>query len=73
MAKKKPTKKEVEEVISGIINHLRFLDEKLNGIDGLFGLYLDWKKETDKFNKFVTDKVEKHRSQVFDNEPGEAK
>ena len=73
MAKKKPTKKEVEEVISGIINHLRFLDEKLNGIDGLFGLYLDWKKETDKFNKFVNDRVKEHRSQVFDNEPGEAK
>ena len=73
MTKKKPTKKEVEDVISGLINHLRYIDEKVSGIDGLFGLYLEWKKETNKFNKFVENKVKEHQDQISDNEPGEAK
>ena len=46
------------------------LDEKLNALDGVFGLYLEWKKETDKFNKFVEKKVKKHQKE---NEPGETK
>ena len=74
MSKKKPTKKEFETVISRLINHVRFLDEKLGALDSLFGLYLEWKKDTDKFNKFVETKVEKHQSQdVNKDEPGEKK
>ena len=46
------------------------LDEKLNALDSLFGLYLDWKNETDKFNKFVESKVKKYKKE---NEPGETK
>ena len=39
LVKKKATKKEVETVISNMINHLKFLDEKLGALDSLFGLY----------------------------------
>ena len=74
LSKKKPTKKEFETVISRLINHVRFLDEKLSALDSLFGLYLEWKNDKDKFNKFVEAKVEKHQSQdVNKDEPGEKK
>ena len=71
MVKQKPTKKEIETVISTLINHVRMLEEKLGALDSLFGLYLDWKKDKDKFNKFVEDKVKKYQNQ--ENEPGETK
>ena len=70
MTRKKPTKKEIETVISKLISHVQMLDEKLNALDSVFGLYLEWKKETDKFNKFVEKKVKKHQKE---NEPGETK
>ena len=74
LSKKKPTKKEFETVISRLINHVRFLDEKLGALDSLFGLYLEWRNDKDKFNKFVEAKVEKHQSQdVNKDEPGEKK
>tara|TARA_R100000781_G_scaffold9163_2_gene7996 strand:+ start:1545 stop:1760 length:216 start_codon:yes stop_codon:yes gene_type:complete len=71
MVKKKPTKKEFETVISTLINHVRILEEKLGALDGLFGLYLDWNKDKDKFNKFVQDTVKGHKNKT--NEPGETK
>ena len=73
MVKKKPTKKDIETVISNLINHIKFIEEKLNALDSLFGLYLDWKKDNDKFNKFVESKVEEYQSNVSNSEPGETK
>ena len=70
MVKKKPTKKEFETVISTLINHVQMIEQKLGALDSLFGLYLDWKNETDKFNKFVESKVKKYKKE---NEPGETK
>ena len=71
MVKQKPTKKEIETVISKLINHVQMLEEKLGAIDTLFGLYLDWKKDKDKFNKFVEEKVKSYQDK--NNEPGETK
>ena len=56
-----------------MINHLRHIEEKVNGIDGLFGLYLDWKKDRDKFNKFAENKVIENQKKISENEPGETK
>ena len=70
MVKQKPTKKEIETVISTLISHVQMLEEKLGALDSLFGLYLNWKKDKDKFNKFVEDKVKKYQKEV---EPGETK
>ena len=70
MVKQKPTKKEIETVISTLISHVQMLEEKLGALDSLFGLYLDWRKDKDKFNKFVEDKVKKYQKEV---EPGETK
>ena len=71
MAKKKPTKQEMETVISALIRHVHTLDEKVSAIDSLFGLYLDWKKDKDKFNKFVETKIKKYNEK--EDEPGETK
>ena len=74
MTKRKPSKKEIESVISGLINHVRHLEEKLNALDSLFGLYLEWKKDKDKFNKFVEDKIKSNQSTENKTiEPGETK
>ena len=70
MVKQKPTKKEIETVISTLISHVQMLEEKLGALDTLFGLYLNWRKDKDKFNKFVEDKVKKYQKEV---EPGETK
>ena len=67
MVRKKPTKKEIETVVSNLINHVKFLEQKLNAVDNLFGLYLEWRKEKDTFNKFVQDKVAKHNSKTLED------
>jgi len=74
LTKRKPSKKEIESVISGLINHVRHLEEKLNALDSLFGLYLEWKKEKNTFNKFVGKKLEKYQGENnSENEPGDTK
>ena len=74
MVKQKPTKKEIETVISTLINHVRLLEEKIGALDSLFGLYLDWNKDKDKFNKFVENKIKTNQSTKNKTiEPGETK
>ena len=70
MVKKKPTKKEFETVISTLINHVQMIEQILGALDSLFGLYLDLRKDKDKFNKFVENKVKSYNKE---NEPGETK
>ena len=71
MTKKKPTKKDIETVISKLITHVQMMDEKLGALDSIFGLYLEWNKDKDKFNKFVEEKVKSYQNK--ENEPGETK
>jgi len=71
LVKKKPTKKEFETVVSTLINHVQILEEKFGALDSLFGLYLEWNKDKDKFNKFVEEKVKSYQDK--NNEPGETK
>jgi len=60
--------------MSNMINHIQNIDEKLNALDSLFGLYLEWKKDKDIFNKFVETKIQNYQSKKdSENEPGETK
>ena len=59
MSKKKLTNKEITVAIDGLSNNDQFLNNKLLQMDSLFGLYLEYRKDTDRFNKFVKAKVEK--------------
>ena len=72
MKKSKLTRKEVESYLDGLNGNQKYLYEKLVQIEGVFNLYLEYRKETDKFSKFVkakVEKVEKERSKAG-NEKG---
>ena len=58
MKKKKLTNKERDEAIAGLSNNDQLLYNKILHIDNLLGLYLEYRKETDKFSKFVKAKTE---------------
>ena len=74
MTKKKPTKKEIEVVLSNVIRQVEFLSRKTYEISQTFGLYLDWKNEKDKFNKFIEKEVKKAKDKLDkENGPGDSK
>ena len=64
MKKKKPTSKQIETVISNIIQQLSYIEQKVNALDNLIGLYFEWKKDTDKFNKFVQKRVKEIQDKI---------
>ena len=63
MSKKKLTNKEITVAIDGLSNNDQFLNNKLLQMDSLFGLYLEYRKETDKFDKFVNAKAKEFEKQ----------
>tara|TARA_Y100000310_G_scaffold310653_1_gene356119 strand:+ start:3249 stop:3428 length:180 start_codon:yes stop_codon:yes gene_type:complete len=50
LKKKNPTKKDIHSAID-------YLLQKVFQIDNLLGLYLEYKKDNKKFNKFIENKV----------------
>ena len=50
MKKKNPSKKD-------ILSAIDFLYQKLFQLDNFIGLYLEYKKDNKKFNKFIENKV----------------
>ena len=58
MSKKKLTNKEVTGAIDILDKNTQYLYNKYLEINGLFSLYLEYSKNTDKFNKFVKAKTE---------------
>jgi len=58
LKKKKLTNKERDEAIKGLSNNDQILYNKILHIDNLLGLYLEYRKETDKFSRFVKTKAE---------------
>ena len=63
MSKKKLTNKEITVAIDGLSNNDQFLNNKLLQMDSLFGLYLEYRKETDKFDKFVKGRIKEFEQQ----------
>ena len=63
MSKKKLTNKEIAKAIDGLSNNDLYLHDKILQLDKIFGLYLEHRKETDKFDKFVKGKVEEFEKQ----------
>ena len=43
----------MEQAIGGLSNNDQILHDKILQIDNLLGLYLEYRKETEEFNKFV--------------------
>tara|TARA_R100001530_G_scaffold113950_1_gene80898 strand:+ start:420 stop:650 length:231 start_codon:yes stop_codon:yes gene_type:complete len=76
LSKKKATKKEIETVISNMIREIEFVGRKLYELNITFGLYLEWKKDKDKFDKFVKKEIQNSKQklkQESKSEPGEEK
>ncbi len=57
MSKKKPTKKDIEIVISNLINHIKAIEERIVALDNVFGLYIKYKKEDTGFQKYVSEQL----------------
>ena len=70
MKKKALTKKEIEKAIEGLSNNDQILYEKILQIDNLLGLYLEYRKDTEEFNKFVISKAEELEQQRSKNNKG---
>ena len=76
MKRKKPTNKELQNVISNLIMDLQFVHNKVDAIGNAFGLYLDYKKHQELFDEFIKEKVKDAQEKMSKenvNEPGETK
>ena len=58
MKKKKPTNKDIEIVVSNLIKHLQVIEQKVNGIDNLFGMYIRYKKDEKSFQKYIKKQID---------------
>tara|TARA_R110000796_G_scaffold197298_2_gene313671 strand:+ start:364 stop:561 length:198 start_codon:yes stop_codon:yes gene_type:complete len=56
--KKKATKKDIEIVISNIIQNLEQINGKLSALDNVFGTYINYKKDEKGFKKYISKKLE---------------
>ena len=56
----------MEQAISGLSNNDQILHDKILQIDNLLGLYLEYRKDTEKFNKFVISKAKELEQQSED-------
>ena len=71
MKKKKLTNKERDAAIDGLSDNDQILHNKILRIDNLLGLYLEYRKETEKFSKFVTGRIEEFENkQRSENKKG---
>ena len=55
--KKKPTKKDIEVVVSNLINHLQVIEQKADALDNVFGMYIKYKKDEKSFQKYVKKQI----------------
>ena len=70
LKKSKLTRKEIEEAIGGLSNNDQYLHNKMLQIDNLLGLYLEFRKDTEKFSKFVTSKAKEFEQQRSEDNKG---
>ena len=70
--KKKPTMKEMTQVVSNLINEVRVMQASLLNLDFVIDSYFEWKEETGDFKAYVKQRVEKVRKQT-ENRAGNSK
>lgn len=56
--KKKATKKDIEIVVSKLIQHLQIIEQKVSGVDNLFGMYIKYKKDEKGFQKYIKQQID---------------
>ena len=67
MKSKKPTKKDIEIVISNLINHLKVIEERVSALDNIFGLYIKYKKENESFQEYVNEQLKEVKGDKENN------
>tara|TARA_Y100000593_G_scaffold83972_1_gene158750 strand:- start:358 stop:627 length:270 start_codon:yes stop_codon:yes gene_type:complete len=67
LKRKALTKKEIEQAINGLSNNDQYIHNKLLQIDSLFGLYLEYRKETEKFNEYVNSRAKEFEQKQSEN------
>ena len=58
MKKKKPTKKDIEVVVSSLISHLQIIEQKVVALDNIFGTYIKYKKDEKGFQKYIKKQID---------------
>ena len=70
MKKKKLTNREITEAIAGLSNNDTLLRKESLEMRQIFILYLEFKGESENFNKFVTAKIEEFEKQRSGDKEG---
>tara|TARA_Y100000310_G_scaffold33892_1_gene32005 strand:- start:977 stop:1195 length:219 start_codon:yes stop_codon:yes gene_type:complete len=63
LSKKKLTNKELTKAVVELNNNVQFVYNKVLHIDSLLGLYLEYRGDTEEFNKFVKARAEEFEKQ----------
>tara|TARA_R110002110_G_scaffold271847_1_gene487439 strand:+ start:243 stop:536 length:294 start_codon:yes stop_codon:yes gene_type:complete len=59
---KKPGIKDVVKVTSSIIQELQIAQERINELYGVIDMYIEYKKDSKKFKKFLDKKLEEFKT-----------
>jgi hypothetical protein len=70
LSKKKLTNRELTEAIAGLSNNCLLLREENLETRKVVALYLEYKGETESFNKFINAKVKEFEKQRSENKGG---
>ena len=70
MKKNKLTRKEIENALNGLSSNDQILWKETLELRQVFSLYLEYRKETEKFSKFVTSKAKEFEQQRSENNEG---
>tara|TARA_A100001391_G_scaffold193562_1_gene168994 strand:- start:2 stop:208 length:207 start_codon:yes stop_codon:yes gene_type:complete len=55
---KKPTMMEVKSVISSVIERMELLENHINNLDHILAAFIDYKKDSKKFQNYITKRAE---------------
>ena len=58
MKKKKATKKDIEIVVSNLINHLQGIEQKVDALDNIFGMFIKYKEDEQGFQEYVKTQID---------------
>ena len=70
MKKNKLTRKEIENALNGLSSNDQILWKETLELRQVFSLYLEYRKETEKFSKFVTSKAKEFEQQRSEDKEG---
>ena len=70
MKKNKLTRKEIENALNGLSSNDQILWKEILEFKQVFSLYLEYRKETEKFSKFVTSRAKEFEQQRSEDTEG---